>query len=206
MSGQIERRLRISALIYRHGQPPPAPHHKETEMNKLEPMLKEFNQEVATTRRVLDRIPADKLSWKPHERSMSLGQLAMHIASVPGSIAKITKPDVFDVSKSNFNPSTPKSMEEIHAALEQSIRDVEQTLNEATDEAAQAEWHLMLGGKELMSTPRASVWRSLMLNHWYHHRGELAVYLRLLNIPVPSIYGPSADENPFSQTAAQSES
>lgn len=172
--------------------------HKETEVNKLESMLKEFSEEVATTKKVLDRVPADKLSWKPHERSMSLGQLAMHIATVPGAIASITKPDVFDVSQNNFTPPMPESMEEIHAALEQSIRDVEQTLKETPDDAAQANWHLMFGDKELMSTPRASVWRSLMLNHWYHHRGQLAVYLRLLDVPVPAIYGPSADETPFS--------
>jgi uncharacterized damage-inducible protein DinB len=167
-------------------------------VNTLESMLKEFSEEVATTKRVLDRVPADKLSWKPHERSMSLGQLALHIATVPGSIANITKPDAFDVSQNNFTPPVPKNMEEIHASLEQSIRNVERTLKETTEDTAQANWHLMFGDKELMSIPRLSVWRSLMLNHWYHHRGELAVYLRLLDAPVPSIYGPSADEKPFS--------
>lgn len=167
-------------------------------MNNLESMQKEFTEEVATTKRVLDRVPVDKLSWKPHERSMSLGQLALHIASVPGGIAKITKPDTFDVSKSDFNPPMPESMNEVHAAFEQSVRDVEQTLSETTEETAQADWHLMVGDKELVSMPRVSVWRSLMLNHWYHHRGQLAVYLRLLDVPVPSIYGPSADQNPFS--------
>lgn len=167
-------------------------------MNNLESMQKEFSEEVATTKRVLDRVPVDKLSWKPHERSMSLGQLALHIASVPGGIAKITKPDTFDVSKSDFNPPMPESMNEVHAAFEQSVRDVEQTLTETTEETAQADWHLMVGDKELVSMPRVSVWRSLMLNHWYHHRGQLAVYLRLLDVPVPSIYGPSADQNPFS--------
>lgn len=91
----------------------------------------------------------------------------------------------------------PKSMEEVYAALEQSIRDVEQTLKETTETAAEANWHLMFGEKELQSMPRVSVWRSLMLNHWYHHRGQLAVYLRLLDVPVPWIYGPSADESPL---------
>jgi uncharacterized damage-inducible protein DinB len=171
---------------------------KEEEVNSLESMQKEFREEVATTRRVLDQVPVDKLGWKPHERSMSLGQLALHIASVPGGIAKITKPDAFDVSQNTFNPPMPKSMNEVHAALEQSVRDVEQTFKETTEETAQADWHLMFGDKELRSMPRVNVWRSLMLNHWYHHRGQLAVYLRLLDVPVPSIYGPSADQNPFS--------
>jgi uncharacterized damage-inducible protein DinB len=167
-------------------------------MNRLESMLNEFHEEAGTTRRVLDRVPADKLSWKPHERSMSLGQLAMHVATVPGAIAHITKPDAFDVSQNKFTPLTPENLEEIHAALEQSIRNVEQTFKESTEDSAQANWHLMFGSKELSSTPRADVWRSLMLNHWYHHRGQLAVYLRLLDVPVPCIYGPSADESPFS--------
>ena len=166
-------------------------------MDKLE-MLKEFNDEAATTKRVLDRVPAGKLGWKPHERSMSLGQLALHIATVPGGIARITKPDAFDVSKNSFMPPSPATVEEIHAALEQSIRDVEQTLEETTPGTVQGNWHLMAGEKELACIPRCSAWRSLMLNHWYHHRGQLSVYLRMLDVPVPSIYGPSADENPFS--------
>lgn len=167
-------------------------------MNVMESMLNEFNEEVVVTKRVLDRVPADKLTWKPHPRSMSLGQLALHIAAVPGSLAMITRPDTFDASQNNFNPPDPKGTEEIRAALEQSIRNVEETLKGATEDTAQGYWHLMLGEKEIMSTPRANVWRSIMLNHWYHHRGQLAVYLRLLDIPVPSIYGPSADESPFS--------
>ena len=167
-------------------------------MNTSETMLIEFREEAATTKRVLDRVPADRLGWKPHERSMSLGQLALHIATVPGSIAKITKPEVFDVSTSNFAPPMPADKEEIEAALAQSVREVEETLQETTEGMAQEDWHLMFGETELARQPRASVRRSLMLNHWYHHRGQLAVYLRMLDVPVPSIYGPSADENPFS--------
>lgn len=167
-------------------------------MNHLESMLMEFNQEAATTKRVLDRVPADKLGWKPHERSMTLGQLALHVAIVPGAIAHITKSDAFDVAQNDFTPPSPKSCEEIHAALEQSVHSVEQTLKETSASTAEAQWHLMAGTQELSCLPRAAVWRSPMLNHWYHHRGQLSVYLRLLDVPVPSIYGPSADENPFS--------
>lgn len=167
-------------------------------MNMLESMLNEFHEEAAVTKRVLERVPADKLTWKPHPKSMSLGQLALHIATVPGNLAFITQSDVFDASQNNFAPPSPKDIEEINAALEQSILKVDETLKVATEEIAQGQWHLMFGDKELMSTPRINVWRSIMLNHWYHHRGQLAVYLRLLDIPVPSIYGPSADEDPFS--------
>ena len=166
-------------------------------MNNSESMLKEFREEVTTTKSVLGRVPEDKFGWKPHERSMSLGQLTLHIATIPGGIANITKSDAFDVSQARFAQAMPKSMEEVYAALEQSIRVVEQTLTETTDDVAEAKWRLMFGEKELRSMPRSSVWRSLMLNHWYHHRGQLSVYLRMLEVHVPSIYGPSADENPF---------
>ena len=167
-------------------------------MSNLDSMLAEFHEEAATTKRVLERVPADKLGWKPHARSMSLGQLALHIATVPAGICHITEADVFDVSQSNFAAPAPQTMDEVHAALDATLRTVEGTLSACSESNAQASWHLMLGEKELMSMPRIQVWRSLMLNHWYHHRGQLSVYLRLLEVPVPSIYGPSADEKPFS--------
>jgi uncharacterized damage-inducible protein DinB len=166
-------------------------------MSYQESMLQEFNQEATTTKRVLARVPADKLAWRPHIRSMSLGQLALHIATMPAGICKITQADSFDVSKNSFHAPMPESMDDVHAALEQSIRTVEQTFGEATDDVTHASWHLMAGDQELASLPRVEVWRSLMLNHWYHHRGQMSVYLRLLDVAVPSIYGPSADENPF---------
>ena len=129
---------------------------------------------------------------------MSLGQLALHIATVPAGIVKITETDTFDAAKNSFAVPVPQSCEEIHAALDESIRTVETTLVKTTPATAEAAWHLMAGDKELATAPRLAIWRSLMLNHWYHHRGQMAVYLRLLDVPVPSIYGPSADENPFS--------
>jgi uncharacterized damage-inducible protein DinB len=163
----------------------------------FEPMLDEFREEAAVTKRVLERVPADKLAWKPHAKSMSLGQLAMHIATVPGSLTKITWEDEFEISQANFNPPLPKDVKEIHAAFEQSVREVEECLKRMTEQLAQGHWRLMFRGKEISSKPRIRVLRSIMLNHWYHHRGQLSVYLRLLDIPVPVIYGPSADESPF---------
>jgi uncharacterized damage-inducible protein DinB len=160
-------------------------------------ILAEFHEELIATRRILDRVPADKLAWKPHEKSMSLGQLAMHIATVPAGIVFITAGDSFDVLKGNFTPPHPKGIAEIHAALEESIQKVEKTLKEGEDGYARAPWHLMRGDQEIRTGPRFKIWRSLMLNHWYHHRGQLSVYLRLLDIPVPSVYGPTADESPF---------
>lgn len=160
-------------------------------------MLAEFREELSTTKRILDCIPNDKLAWKPHEKSMSLGQLGIHIARVPGAIAGITSKDSFDVLTGNFTTPLPKDTAEIQAALEESARSVEATLQETDDAWAQAPWCLKAGDRELQTRPRFKAWRTLMLNHWYHHRGQLTVYLRLLGIPVPVVYGPTADESPF---------
>jgi len=166
-------------------------------MHSLMAMLEEFKQEAAITQRVLDRVPDERLGWKPHERSMSLGQLALHIATVPAGIVRITAADSFDVSTNSFAVPVPQDMAEVKAAFERTVQTVEETLAGTSAERAEGEWRLMAGDHELACTPRIGVWRSLMLNHWYHHRGQMAVYLRLLDVPVPSIYGPSADERPF---------
>jgi len=163
----------------------------------LDPMVKEFRQEVETTRRVLARVPADKLAWQPHPNSMTLGQLCNHIAMIPGRLSGMIAADGFDASQANFTPPQPASVEEIQKTFEQSVRDAEANLLGISDEAARSLWKLTMGSKELFSQPRVNVLRSILLNHWYHHRGQLSVYLRLLNVPVPSIYGPSRDENPF---------
>ncbi len=163
----------------------------------IDPMLREFRDEAVITRRVLDRVPAEKLSWKPHPKSMTLGQLAIHIATVPGSISRISQQDSFDVSKGSFAPPQPKNMDEVQAAFEESVREAEKWLTDMTEQQAQAPWRLMFGNKEIFAQPRRSVLRSIMLNHWYHHRGQMSVYLRLLDVPVPVIYGRSADEGPF---------
>jgi uncharacterized damage-inducible protein DinB len=163
----------------------------------IDPMLAEFREEVETTRRILGRVPADRLTWRPHPKSMSLGQLAIHIATTPGPVAALAQGDGFDVSQGNFVPPQPKNLEEIHAAFEQNVREAETQLNGMTDEKAQGSWTLKRGDKELFTKPRIGVLRTIMLNHWYHHRGQLSVYLRLLDVPVPVVYGPTADENPF---------
>jgi uncharacterized damage-inducible protein DinB len=167
------------------------------EQTMVTPILQEFREEVATTRRALERVPADKLTWKPHPKSMSLGQLAWHIATVPGVLARLVQQESFDVTQGNFVPSQPKNLDEILSAYQQSIRDAEQGLQQMTDEQLRGNWRLMRKDQQLMNRPRMEIVRTIMLNHWYHHRGQLSVYLRLLNVPVPVTYGPSADENPF---------
>jgi len=166
-------------------------------LQTLEPMLQEFRRESHTTRRVLDRVPADKLGWAPHPKSMTLGKLANHIASVPGGISRIAQKDVHEIDPTGFQPQQPKDKKEILDTFEASVKSAEDfvsTMNEAT---VTATWRLTAQGKELLALPRVQLVRDIMLNHWYHHRGQLSVYLRLLDVPVPSIYGPSADESPF---------
>jgi uncharacterized damage-inducible protein DinB len=163
----------------------------------LEPMMDEIEQEAATTKRVLERVPADKLTWKPHPKSMSLGQLAMHVATIPGGISKMAQVDEFEINPANFNPPAPKNADEILKALDASVQGVKEYLCGVSESAVMGNWRLTANGKEVLAMPRVAMLRSIMLNHWYHHRGQLSVYLRLLEVPVPTIYGPSADENPF---------
>ena len=166
-------------------------------MSTLAPLLAELREEAATTKRVLERVPADKLAWRPHAKSMTLGQLALHVATIPGNIASMAQLQEFDASQANFEPPAPRDAAEIWAAFDQSVKAAEDMIGEMSDESAVANWRLTLHGKELFAKPRLAILRSLMMNHWYHHRGQLSVYLRLLDVPVPVIYGRSADENPF---------
>jgi uncharacterized damage-inducible protein DinB len=160
-----------------------------------DPLLAELDQEAATTRRVLERVPGDKLGWKPHPKSMSLGQLALHVATTPGGAATILSQDSFEFPESDQPAAS--SAAELIPTLEESLKTAKGVLSSLDDSRAMQNWQLTKDGKVLFEAPRIAVIRSIMLNHWYHHRGQLSVYLRLLNVPVPSIYGPSADENPF---------
>jgi uncharacterized damage-inducible protein DinB len=169
-------------------------------MSAIELLLQELEQEAQTTRRVLERVPGDRLAWKPHDRSMSLGQLALHIASVPGAIAEITQISPFAVPK--FEQPSAKSAAELVPALEQSLAKARSILQTLDDADLAKIWRVMDGDREVMAVPVGAALRALMLNHWYHHRGQLSVYLRQVGVPVPSIYGPSADENPFAARQA----
>jgi uncharacterized damage-inducible protein DinB len=161
----------------------------------IEALLQELEQEAGTTRRVLERIPDDRLGWKPHARSMSLGQLALHVATIPGAIAQASRQSPFPLPQ--FTQPSPASAAELVPALEQSVANARQILGTMEDAELSQVWRVVDGDREVMAIPVAALLRSIMLNHWYHHRGQLAVYLREVGVPVPSIYGPSADENPF---------
>jgi uncharacterized damage-inducible protein DinB len=160
-----------------------------------EALLQELEQEAQTTRRVLERVPDEHLAWKPHPKSWSLGQLALHIATVPGAVASFASAP--SAQAPTFDQTAASRASELLPALAQSIAQAREALERLDDDAMRATFRIMLGGKELMALPRGAFLRSIMLNHWYHHRGQLSVYLRQVGVPVPSIYGPSADENPF---------
>jgi uncharacterized damage-inducible protein DinB len=164
-------------------------------MPLIEAMLQELEQEAQTTRRVLERVPDDKLTWRPHPTARTLGELALHIATVPGGVARLASNNPAQAPQ--FQDPVPSSAAELLPALDESIATARRVLGGMDDAALTETWRLMQGDRELFAIPRIAILRSIMLNHWYHHRGQLSVYLRELGIAVPSIYGPSADENPF---------
>jgi uncharacterized damage-inducible protein DinB len=160
----------------------------------IEPVMNEFREEVPATRRLLERVPQDKLAWKPHPKSRSLGELAMHIANIPGMAERVATTEEF---APGAPPPRADSAEEIRAIFEKNVQKAEQVLASMSEQTAQGSWRLVFKGKEIFRKPRHAVLRTNMLNHLYHHRGQLSVYLRLLDVPVSMVYGPTADENPF---------
>jgi uncharacterized damage-inducible protein DinB len=161
----------------------------------IEELVQEFEAEAKTTRRVLERVPSDKLAWTPHAKSMSLGRLAMHVATAPAAISAWPVKDHFEFA--GGAPPSPASTDDILAAHDSGIARVKENLAKIGDAGLASNWTASAGGKTLMSMRKAAVLRALLMNHTYHHRGQLSVYLRLLDVPVPPIYGPSADESPF---------
>ncbi len=164
-------------------------------MRIADPLMMELEQEAKATRRVLERLPADKLSWRPHAKSMSLGQLGLHVAQVPGAIARLAKASIQDAPR--FQQAEAASTSEMLGALDASLAEAKAALGGWDDAQMMETWSMSSGGKTIMAVPRVGLIRTVMLNHWYHHRGQLLVYLRLLDVSVPSVYGPTADENPF---------
>ena len=165
-------------------------------MRIIDGLLAELEQEAVTTRRVLERIPHAHLSWRPHPKSMSLGQLALHVATVPGNVAELAAKDTIPEPPTFVQPEAATASELV-PSLTASVAKVKQALGGFDDARMGAMWRLQSGGHDIMAMPRVAFVRAIMLNHWYHHRGQLLVYLRLLNQSVPSVYGPTADENPF---------
>jgi len=162
-------------------------------MPMVDALLPEFDHEMSVTRKVLERVPLEKADWKPHEKSMSLGQLAQHLATLPnwGSIA--LNQDEFDLD-GNPQHETIRDRAALLATFDRVVHETRNALTAKTDGELMAPWALKKDGHTIFSMPKASVWRSFVMSHVVHHRGQLSVYLRLNDVPVPSIYGPSADE------------
>ena len=161
-------------------------------------LLPEYDHEMGTTRRLLERLPDAEFGWKPHDKSMSLGDLGQHLASLVMWCGTIANQSEFDLA--TFNPEDMPKMdtrEQLLAAFDASVASGRQVLASKTDGELLAPWSLKKGGKEIFTLPRIAAIRSFVMNHTIHHRGQLSVYLRLRNVPVPSIYGPSADEGAF---------
>jgi uncharacterized damage-inducible protein DinB len=157
----------------------------------------ELAVEAGTTRRVLERVPEDHFDWRPHSKSMSLGQLALHVATLPRQLSDFVEGDMLDFGAAAGIAPAATSRESLLDAYEASLARATRYLESLSDASALSTWTLKAGERTLLAAPRAGVIRSFLLNHWYHHRGQLSVYLRLLDVPVPSVYGPTADENPF---------
>lgn len=165
-------------------------------MKIIDALLAELEQEALSTTRVLERVPQEHLSWRPHPKSFSLGQLALHVATIPGTIAQLAAMDTVSAPPAFTQPEAATAAELV-PALKASVAQAREALGGFDDAAMMATWRLNAGDREIMAMPRAAVARMIMLNHWYHHRGQLLVYLRMHDVPLPSVYGPTADENPF---------
>ena len=172
-------------------------------MRLAEAMLAEFEAQAPITRKFLERLPENRLTWKPHGKSMSAGQLGLHIARVPGGSVRFVQQN--PAQAPNFaNVPQPSTVGEILSVFEESIATVRTVLPQFTDAAMQEIWRMFQGDRELLTIPRSQFLRDIMLNHWYQHRGQLCVYLRLLDVAVPASWGPSADEAPVFPQKAQS--
>jgi uncharacterized damage-inducible protein DinB len=165
-----------------------------------EMILPEFEQEMANTRKTLERVPDEKFDWKPHEKSFSLGGLATHLANIPSWTVNAFEKDELDIAPPGappFRMEQAKSTADLLAAFDKNVAEARAALTGASDELWFGNWSLLRGGNIIMTLPRAAVMRGFVMSHLIHHRAQLGVYLRLLDVPVPAIYGPSADEGAF---------
>jgi uncharacterized damage-inducible protein DinB len=161
----------------------------------LDALLPEFDHEMATTRRLLDRVPEEKFAWKPHEKSMTLGQLAGHLANIPYWCSATLDFTVLDLDTiPDARPTAPPSRAGLLDEFDRKVAAARAKLMETTDPGFLAPWTLKKGQQEFFTMPRISAIRSFVMNHSIHHRGQLTVYLRLNDVPLPPIYGPTADE------------
>jgi uncharacterized damage-inducible protein DinB len=171
-------------------------------MSIAQSLLAEFEVQAPITRKFLERLPEDKLTWKPHEKSMSAGQLAYHLAFVPGGVIQFVQSNPAQAPKFDF--PQPASRQEVLKTFEESVATVRSLLPKFDEAAMRETWRLVADGQEVLAQPRAEFLRDVMLSHWYQHRGQFSVYLRILGVAVPASWGPSADEPPVFMQRARS--
>jgi uncharacterized damage-inducible protein DinB len=167
-------------------------------MTILEALTMELNSEIAGVRKTLERVPMDNLDWRPHPKSMTMGELASHLANIPSWTAMTFSSDSLDIQPPGAPPYEPHvctTREQLLADFDQNVESARQALASASEESLAQNWSLLKGGQPVLTVPRFGVLRNFILSHMVHHRAQLGVYLRMNDIPVPSIYGPSADES-----------
>jgi len=162
-------------------------------MTISEMLLPEFDYEMANTRKVLERVPEDKYGWKLHEKSFTMGRMASHIAEMPGWGTYTVNLDKLELTP-DFKPLNASTQAELLAAFDKNVTEARAAIAGASDEHLGKTWELLFGGQVVLSQPRAGILRSMVMNHIIHHRGQLTMYLRAQDVPVPGMYGPSADE------------
>lgn len=164
-------------------------------MKAIDPILMEFEQEAHTTRRLLERVPNDKLDWRPHPKARSLGELANHIAVAQQKVSSAVQASTYQLEPGDG--PVPSRSEDIVSAFDRNVEEAKRLLAPMTDADLMSEWSGQVAGRTVFSAPKIGVIRGILLNHTYHHRGQLSAYLRQLGVSLPSVYGPTADENPF---------
>jgi uncharacterized damage-inducible protein DinB len=156
-------------------------------------ILPEFDQEMANTRKLLERVPEDKMAWRPHEKSMALGRLASHVAELPGWATTTIKQDSLNLTP-DMKGFQAASRKELLETFDKNAAEARQAIAGASDAHLQKPWTLAVSGKTFFSMPRTAVLRGFVMNHLIHHRAQLGVYCRLNDVPIPGMYGPSADD------------
>lgn len=164
-------------------------------MAMVDVLLPEFDREMANTRRYLERVPDGHFAWKPHAKSRSLGSLAHHLATIPANVGRTMDADSLDLSTARPAAAESATQKELLATFDQIVATSRAKLAAATDAQLMLPWTLKFGPKTVFTMPKAAVLRAIVFSHTIHHRGQLGVYLRLKDVPVPAIYGPSADES-----------
>jgi uncharacterized damage-inducible protein DinB len=163
-------------------------------MSLNQPLIAELQQEAAKTRKILERVPVDRGEWKPHFKSMKLGKLAMHVAEITGWVAMTMLTDELDLAQFDYKLKSPESVEDLLAKHDEHVEQAVAVLENCKDEDFDKLWTMRRGDHVIMSMPRSAALRTFAYSHLFHHRAQLGVYLRMLDVPIPGMYGPTADE------------